>query len=206
MFSSKKREVKQNAAEEAQATILQGFEESLAAVEKLQDPGEKLLRLQKVQEDIDAIIVATKTDIRSRSQNKWLAPYLSITGGSFGATGLLIVLAHISVAPLLLLPAVPVGAYVGFRRSAKEKERLTLASSEFFKNLETRKAQAATLSENLVKTELPAIARSGKFKDLLAVLPSLRDQCAAAFSKQASAPEENVVVEQSKPNGKSLTL
>jgi hypothetical protein len=186
MFSSKKREAKQNAAEDAQKAILQGFEESLTAVEKLGDPGEKLLSLKKIKNDIDAVIAGTKTDIYSLSQNKWLIPF-SISIGGAGAVGVLASVVHIALVPLIALPACLVGSYVGLRRVAKEKERLTQASSEYVGALETKKVQAATLSENLIKAELPGIATSTKFADLLAVIPSLRDACTAAFGKQAAA-------------------
>ena len=194
------------AAAELQKAILQTFDEDLAAVGKLQDPAEKLLKLEQIETDIEGVIKRTNTEITSQPKTKWFAPFLSITGGSGATLFALAILAHVPVVSLAALPAALIGAYVGDRREVSEKKRLTEASAEFFPALETQKAQAATLSDNLVKTELPALARSPKFINLLAASPSLRDHCTAAFSKQASAQEENVIVEQSKPNGKSLTL
>jgi hypothetical protein len=207
MFSSKKREAKQNAAEEAQKTILQAFDQGFADVKKLQDPAEKLLKLEQIKNAIDAVRVRINGEIRSQSNKKWFAPYLPICGGSAGTLGL-VAFAHIAAPPitLLTLPAILVGDYVESSRVVKEKTRLTQASSEFLRALETQKTKAATLSETLLDTALPAIARSGKFKDLLAVLPSVRDQCAAAFSKQASTGEQAVLVEQKKPSANALSL
>ena len=61
MSYSKKRKAKQNEPDEGGKCILQGFSESLAAIEKWKDPVQKLLSFQKKEEDTDAVIGATKT-------------------------------------------------------------------------------------------------------------------------------------------------
>jgi hypothetical protein len=185
---------------------LQGFEESLAAVEKLEDPAEQLLKLEQIKDQIDTVTARTKADISSRSQNKWFAPYLSISGGSLGTAGPLAILAHIPPLVFVAVPGLIVGSCVAIRCSRNEEKRLAQALSGFIGALETQKAQTVTLSENLVKAELPGLAKSAKFADLLAVIPSLRAECAAAFSRQASVQEETAVVETKKPSAKALSL
>src|ERR1700733_12237543 len=97
----------QNAAPaDFQKSILKMFDDDLAVVEKLADPGEKLLRLEQIETDIEGVIKRTNTDISSRSKKKWFAPYLSIASGSGATIIALTALSHITLAGLATVPAI----------------------------------------------------------------------------------------------------
>jgi hypothetical protein len=186
MFFKKRRDAKKAAAEELRQSIVDEFQDRYDAAGQLPDPGERILKLQDIANDVDAIMdeLSGKAATNAERQRKLLV---------WTATPSAIVASAIYPPAILGIPAMIGSVYGGKKlgkKFAESAERKNIEKERpFITKLEGQKSQALEAQDSLFNDNAPGIATSKHFEDVLAKVPRLREKFATAYAKKIS--EEN---------------
>jgi hypothetical protein len=183
MFFKKRREAKKAREAEVRQIIIDGFQERIDEAQNLPDPGERILKLQEVAEDVDAVVdeMSGKAAMSAKTKQRimfWTAMPAGIVASA--------------IYPPALLGLLGMGAsvYGGGKLSKKFGERARQAHLEkerpFLKKLEAQKEKALAIQDALVIQDSAGVATSKHFTDLLAKVPRLREQFAVAYSRKVT--------------------
>ena len=181
MFFKKRRDAKKAAAEEVRQNIIDDFQNRYDDAGKSLDPAEKILKLQDISNDVDAVMdeiagVAAKDAETKRKVFLWTAAPAGI--------------AVSAVYPPALLGLLGMGAsvYGGKKlgqKFAEHAQRKNLEKEKpFVDKLINQKLQALTAQDKAVNDDAPAIAGSKSFEEVLNRVPRLREKFAAAYGRK----------------------
>jgi hypothetical protein len=204
MFFKKWRDAKKAAAEEARQQILGEFKSQFEEAKACADPGEKILKLQEIQDAVDDMVAVTTTGIRGKAKSEWYKHYIGVGGGGMAAIGVLVLALGFPPALIMLAyPAIFGGAVSGSFAVQRAHKRFMEENRPFFEALEGQKQQAAAFAAEVLQNEARALAVSAKLPEILEKAPNLRKQIAEAFAKKVAAGDKNPPPPPPKPPGGS---
>lgn len=180
MFFKKRREAKKAAEAEFRQNIIDEFQGRFEAAGKSPDPAEKILKLQDIANDVEAVLdelsgVAAKNAEKKRKIFVWTA------------TPTAIVASAVYPPALIGLAGMAASVYGGKKLGKKlgeMAERKNLEKEKpFIDALKGQQAQALEAQDAAVNENARGIAASKGFDDVLQRVPRLREKFAAALGK-----------------------
>ena len=187
-FFSKRIEEKKAAAEALRQSVIEQFEEKIQEADKCVDPGERVLKLQAVADSVDAAVAELTGDAEKSAKTKERLLFWTAMPAGIAAS---------AIYPPALIGLLGMGASVfgGSKLSSKfgqaAKNRTIQKEKPFLDALEGIKNKALTQQDTLVIQDGPGIAKSKHFGDILANVPRLRAQFAAAYGRKMVEEEAN---------------
>jgi hypothetical protein len=199
MFFKKRREAKKAAAAELRQNIIDEFQERFDAAGKLPDPADRILKLQDIANDVEAVLDelsgnAAKNAEKKRKLFVWTA------------TPTAIVASAVYPPALIGLAGMAASVYGGKKLGKKfgeMAERKNLEKEKpFIDALKSQQTQALEAQDELVSTNAPGVAASKGFEEVLSRVPRLREKFAAAYGRKiAEETEQKPAPAQRRPDG-----
>jgi hypothetical protein len=185
MFFRKKRAAEKEARDLKREKILEDFDNRLDEAEALSDPAEKLLKLKRLEDDIEKTSKDMWDDANGAVFMRGFGTGFGIFGASTaGAIWLAVGLSNPWLG-LVIIPGTWAATKIGVWRAERLEDRLHEENFSFAANLGGRKGVLTTLTDKILKNDWSAIAKSPKAKDAAAAYPALSEKFAAAFCKSA---------------------
>lgn len=190
MFGSKKRKEAQEAARAEfaaeSAETLAGFKDRAAEIEAMSDMGEKLLALNRLEEETRSRSYQERNKLsvdeyyeKAMGNGAFYASFLG--GGALYVTGVAVSAALMAG---LTVPIALVGYVTGHlidKRAANKPKRQGLYDEDFVKSLDEINRKALVESYTIAKEEYAALSSSKVFDKVMEKYPSIKD----AFVKNA---------------------
>lgn len=181
MFFRKKRAAKKAARAEHRQHILADIDERLAEAQGLQDPGEKILKLKKLEDDIEQ----SSKEIGGNADTAAFMRGFGAFGITFGPSlvGCIWLAATLSNPwfMALMIPGIWGASKFTAWQHDRLEDRLREENEDFYKGISERTQTVRNLSDTLINNDWPAIAQSPKAQQVLNDIPRLREKYAAAF-------------------------
>ncbi len=186
MFFKKRREAKKAAAAEARQNVIDGFQGRIDAAKKLDDPGETLLKLQDVANDVeDTLSMLSGAAVKDANLKQKLMFWTTMPAG--------IAVCAIYPPAILGLLGMSASVYGGRKLSSKFAEHAIKKNLEkerpFIDALAAQKTSALNAQDEIVVKNPRGVAASPHFTDLIARVPRLREQFAAAYGRKVNEEE-----------------
>lgn len=186
MFFKKRREAKKAAAAEIRQNIVDEFQGRFDAARKSPDPADRILKLQDIANDVEAVLdelsgTAAKDAEKKRKIFVWTATPTAIVASAVYPPAL------IGVAGMAA--SVWGGKKLGKKLSEMAERKNLEKEKPFIDALKAQQTQALDAQDALFSQNAPGIAASKGFEEVLTRVPRLREKFAAAYGKKIA--EEN---------------
>lgn len=182
------RKSKRDQEEEAKRQFLSEIDRACDVAKACPDTAEKYLKLVEAKARVDQADAVLRQNISNRATEKGQTMFL----GTFGAGSTVGVLAMLGLhfPPLFMIAGPALGFYYG-RRAGRDAATTSQAKAleenkEFFAALAEKSAKLNDTIVEVERAHLMELATSPRCEEILKKAPALRDQFAAAFSRQAA--------------------
>jgi hypothetical protein len=186
MFFKKQREAKKAAAEQVRRSIIDGFQGRYEAAQQNPDPADRIVKLQDISNDVDKEIAELNGDASKSANIKQKVLFWTAMPAGLAVSAV--------YPPALIGLAGMAGSVYGGKQLSKKfgeasKKKFLDKNKDFIEALTEQKAQALKAQDDLFAADARGIAASKNFSDVLAKVPRLREQFAAAFGKKVTEEE-----------------
>ena len=186
MFFRKKRAAEKAARDADRQHILDDIDTRFAEAKSLADPAEKILKLKKLEDDIEK----SSKGISDEASGAMLGRGFRDGFGVFSTAATVSIWLACCVNPwflALMIPGLYATGKIGSWSARRLEDRRCEENAEFFTDISERTQAVRLLCGDLVKNDWSEIAKSPEAEKVFDAVPILRAKCATAFAKGVSS-------------------